>query len=106
MWRGQAKGARKITSKRRSRPARSGWRPSQSPRGADDAAAVDGEQRLGLLMRKAARLDLDEDGDAEALGDQVDLADRGFHPPRDDAVELGAQEQRRPAPRRGGRRVR
>src|SRR5690554_144325 len=61
-------------------------------RGADDARAIDALQRLQLAGRAAACLDLDKDHSAEALGDEVDLAKRGFVAPRQDAVELEPQQ--------------
>ena len=62
----------------------------------DDAPAVDRQQRVRLLVREAARLDLDEHGHAAALHDQVDLAHRRFHASAEHAIELRAQEQLRP----------
>src|SRR3569623_3528017 len=64
--------------------------------GPQDAAAVDGGQRFGLLVREAAHLDLDEHRQVTTLGDEVDLAGRRLHPPRYDAEALEPQEQRRP----------
>src|SRR5690606_1226773 len=56
-----------------------------------DAPLVDRLQRLELAAAGATGLDLDEDGNTEAAGDKVDLADRRLHPAGHDTVELGPQ---------------
>jgi endonuclease/exonuclease/phosphatase family metal-dependent hydrolase len=59
--------------------------------GAHEALLVDREQGVRLGAATGAALHLDEDGGAEALGDEVDLAHRRFHAPGTDAVELQTQ---------------
>src|SRR4029079_13935657 len=50
-------------------------------------------QGVGLLVREAARLDLDEHGDVAAPDDQIDLAHRRLNPAVEHAVALRLQGQ-------------
>ena len=72
--------------------------------GADDTALAAVGHRLHRLLDAIARLDLDEDQDAAPAGNDVDFAERRFPTPREDAVGLGDQKQRRAAFRRKAER--
>ena len=60
--------------------------------GADDAAGVHRQQGIAFQFTPAAGFDLDEDGGAEAAGDEVEFADRRLVAGFEDAVALEAQE--------------
>src|SRR5262249_43138658 len=63
----------------------------------DDADALPVGDRPGGVVERRARLDLDEDQEAAAARDDVDLADRAAPAPRNDAEALGDEQHRGPA---------
>ena len=60
--------------------------------GGRDALALALGHRPGGIVEVLARLDLDEDQQRAAAGDDVDLADRAAPAPRQDAKALGDQK--------------
>jgi hypothetical protein len=62
--------------------------------GADDPAFVAFGHRLHSIVGVLARLDLDENQNTAAAGDDVDFAEWRFPAPGKDAIGLGYQKQR------------
>jgi hypothetical protein len=57
--------------------------------GADDALSAACRHRFSGFVISAARLDLDENQRKAAAGDNVDLTERCFPAPRDNAIGFG-----------------
>ena len=90
-------GATSTASNRISRMRSSGWRASQACAAANNAPALTVGDRPGRFIAILPRLDLDEDEQAPAPCDDIDLADRALPAARQDAKALDDEQKRRPA---------